>query len=103
MKAIIEPVFSTELGKLYEADCMAVLPTLPPSSVDTVFADPPFNLKKDYGKKSSDDMTDAAYLEWCRTWLRQGVRVLKPGGSLFLYNLPKWRLKWTSCQWQYSL
>lgn len=88
----LEPVLTTALGRLYEADCMSVLPTLKKNSVDTVFADPPFNLMKDYGVKSSDNRADKNYLEWCRTWLGECVRVLKPGGSLFLYNLPKWNI-----------
>lgn len=88
----INPVFRTGLGQLYEADCMDVLPTLKARSVDTVFADPPFNLKKKYGKRVSDDLEDEKYLEWCRAWLRECDRVLKPGGSLFLYNLPKWNI-----------
>jgi site-specific DNA-methyltransferase (adenine-specific) len=29
-------------------------------------------------------------LEWCRRWIDEGVRVLRPGGSFFLYNLPRW-------------
>ena len=49
-----KPVFTTKLGELYEADCMAVLPTVKAASVDMVFADPPFNLKKHYGRRSSD-------------------------------------------------
>ena len=87
-----KPVFKTALGKLYEADCMAVLPHLKSESIDTVFADPPFNLKKNYGRKSSDDRATEEYLAWCHLWLRECVRVLKPGGSLFLYNLPKWNI-----------
>ena len=86
------PVFQTALGKLYEADCIEVLPTLGLASVDTVFADPPFNLRKDYGSKCADDRLESKYLEWCRAWLDECVRVLKPGGSLFLYNLPKWNM-----------
>lgn len=88
----LRPVLKTEWGVLFQADCMAVLPTLADNSVDTVFADPPFNLKKKYGAKSSDDHADAVYLDWCRAWLAECVRVLKPGGSLFLYNLPKWNI-----------
>lgn len=87
-----QPIFHTALGMLYEADCMDVLPTLSPGSVDTVFADPPFNLRKHYGTKSPDDRPDSDYLEWCRAWLDECVRLLKPGGSLFLYNLPKWNM-----------
>lgn len=86
------PVHQTRLGRLYQADCMAVLPRLAAESVDTVFADPPFNLNKQYGDRSSDNQPDVAYLAWCRTWLAECVRVLKPGGSLFLYNLPKWNI-----------
>lgn len=86
------PIFRTDLGHLYEADCMEVLPALKARTVNTVFADPPFNLRKNYGKRVSDDLKDEKYLEWCRTWLRECNRVLKPGGSLFLYNLPKWNI-----------
>lgn len=87
-----KPTFRTALGELYEADCMCVLPTLKARTVNTVFADPPFNLKKKYGKRVSDDLENEKYLEWCRTWLTECVRVLKPGGALFLYNLPKWNI-----------
>lgn len=51
-----KPIFRTALGQLYEADCMQVLPTLKANTVNTVFADPPFNLKKKYGKRVSDDL-----------------------------------------------
>jgi site-specific DNA-methyltransferase (adenine-specific) len=86
------PAYQTKLGKLYQADCMAVLPTLDAASVDTVFADPPFNLNKRYGVRTSDNHPDAEYLRWCKGWLIECVRVLKPGGALFLYNLPKWNI-----------
>ncbi|MCI0409613.1 MAG: site-specific DNA-methyltransferase, partial [Acidobacteria bacterium] len=83
-KPTLRPVLQTKLGRLYQADCLAVLPTLAPESADTVFADPPFNLGKRYGARSSDDQPDAAYLRWCREWLAECVRVLRSGGSLFL-------------------
>ncbi len=86
------PRISTPLGKLYQADCMSVLPAIPSDSVHTVFADPPFNLGKHYGKKTRDDYPDSEYLEWCRSWLRECVRVLAPGGALFVYHLPRWNV-----------
>jgi site-specific DNA-methyltransferase (adenine-specific) len=91
-RQLLKPVYRTRLGKLYEADCMAVLPTIATKSVDTVFADPPFNLNKDYGERRADRQPDAEYLGWCRDWLAECVRVLKPGGSIFVYNLPKWNI-----------
>lgn len=90
--AIIAPYHVTDFGALYSADCMAVLPSIADESIDTVFADPPFNLGKEYGAKSNDSLADSDYVAWCYQWLAECVRVLKPGGSLFLYNLPKWNV-----------
>ena len=35
-------------------------------------------------------MKDADYLAWCESWLAECVRVLKPGGALMVFNLPRW-------------
>lgn len=91
-RPVPKPVFRTALGRLYEADCMDVLPTLKSASIDTVFVDPPFNLGKKYGHRVSDDRASEEYLAWCYTWLRECRRVLRPGGALFVYNLPKWNI-----------
>lgn len=89
---IPNPKWETNSGRLYEGDCLSLLPDLADNSVDLVFADPPFNLGKEYASKMNDSIGDAKYLEWCRAWLIQLTRVLAPGGSLFVYNLPKWNL-----------
>ena len=86
------PVLSTPFGALFNEDCVDFLGRITDGSVDTVFADPPFNLGKVYGQKVNDEMTQAEYVEWGEAWLDHCVRVLKPGGSLFLYNLPKWNM-----------
>jgi site-specific DNA-methyltransferase (adenine-specific) len=57
-----------------------------------VFADPPFNLGKEYNSKFNDSISEKDYLSWCEGWLDELVRVLRPGGALFLFNLPKWNL-----------
>jgi len=85
-------IFRTSLGVVFNADCMSVLPSIRDSSVDTVFADPPFNLDKQYGSKVNDNLTENAYLDWSKIWISQCIRVLKPGGAFFLYNLPKWNI-----------
>jgi site-specific DNA-methyltransferase (adenine-specific) len=81
---------ATAFGQLFRADCLEFLGTIADASVATFFADPPFNLRKDYGSNGSDNIPDVEYLEWCKRWLAEGVRVLAPGGALFVYNLPKW-------------
>ena len=90
--AVPPTVFETALGRLFQSDCLVVLPTLPDASVDLVFADPPFNLKKNYGTDVDDDRNHHAYYAWSCAWMEQAVRVLKPGGSLFVYNVPRWNL-----------
>lgn len=86
------PVYSTALGALFAEDCMNVLPLLREETVDTIFADPPFNLSKEYGKNSNDSLADSEYIKWCKEWLTLCERLLKPGGAMFLYNLPKWNV-----------
>ncbi len=86
------PILQTSYGKLYQGDCLEMLKGLPDGTADLAFADPPFNLNKSYSSKMDDNLSDAAYIEWCRAWVAELVRVVKPGGSLFLYNLPKWNL-----------
>lgn len=91
-KKRLAPIFETDRGKLYRCDCLDLLPTIPTESIDCVFADPPFNLRKHYGHRVNDDLEESEYLQWSYQWLAELTRVLKPGGSLFVYNLPKWNV-----------
>lgn len=85
-------VHRTALGKLYRGDCLDLLPNLDSGSLDLVFADPPFNLRKHYAGNVRDDLADSEYMAWCGRWIRQCARLLRPGGAFFLWNLPKWNV-----------
>jgi len=87
-----EPVFTTPLGELYQGDCIQVMQQLPDRSVDCIFADPPFNLDKNYGGSVDDNLDCADYLTWSFRWIDEAVRLLKEGGAFFLYNIPKWSI-----------
>lgn len=88
----VEPAYVSAHGALFDGDCLAVLPHVLDASVDTVFADPPFNLAKIYGAKSKDNLPEKEYVTWCKAWLDECMRVVKPGGALFVYNLPRWNI-----------
>ena len=78
------PKMETQFGKLYETDCLSVLPHLSSGSVDLIFADPPFNLGKEYNAKFTDSVPERDYLSWCERWLNELIRLLCPGGAFFL-------------------
>jgi site-specific DNA-methyltransferase (adenine-specific) len=89
----MELAHRTGLGELYQGDCLDLLRRIEEASVDLIFADPPFNLGKDYGKKINDHLGDKEYLAWCQAWINASVTVLKDGGAFYLYNLPKWNVE----------
>lgn len=74
---------------VHQGDCLDLLARLPDDSVDMAFADPPFNLKKKYGTYR-DKLAESDYLEWCRQWILEMARVVKPGGAILIHNIPKW-------------
>ena len=76
-------------NKIIQGDCLELFKKIPDNSVDITFADPPFNLKKNYNSYK-DSLKLKQYLEWCEKWISEMVRVTKPTGSIFVHNIPKW-------------
>ena len=77
------------INQIIHGDCIEIMQQIPSDSVDVTFADPPFNLKKKYGTYKDEKGTDD-YLNWCKQWILEMVRITKPSGSIFLHNIPKW-------------
>lgn len=63
----------------------------PEGVFDLAFADPPYNLAKNYSKYQ-DDLEEKKYINWCNEWLLGMYNTLKPGGSLLVLNIPKWSI-----------
>lgn len=79
----------SDTSMLLNGDCIEQLRQIPDNSIDFCFADPPYNLKKKY--ESWDDGIDIQkYFEWCDEWLSEMARVLKPGCTLAVLNIPQW-------------
>jgi modification methylase len=83
--------------RIVPGDCIAELAKLPASSVDLVFADPPYNLQLRGDLKRPDDShvdaVDAAwdkfesfsaYDDFTRAWLMACRRVMKPTATLWV-------------------
>ena len=52
-------------------------------SIDLIFADPPYNIGKDFAGCKDKWNTDEDYINWCYTWLDLCIKKLKPGGSMY--------------------
>lgn len=68
---------------VHRGDCLAGLKSMPDGCVDLAFADPPFNIGYDYDSYD-DKQNDRDYLNWCKEWMTELHRVLKPDGSFWL-------------------
>ncbi len=83
---------NTAESMLLNGDCIEELKKVPDNSIDFCFADPPYNLNKKY--ESWDDSIDIKdYFNWCDQWLTELARVLKPGHSLAVLNIPQWSIR----------
>jgi len=73
--------YQTQTGRLFLGDAISWLRSLPPASVDLIFADPPYNIKKaewdDFGSMN-------AYVAWSREWITEAARVIKPTGTIYV-------------------
>jgi modification methylase len=85
------------LDQIVAGDCIESLRALPANSVDLVFADPPYNLQLEgHLHRPDSSLVDAVDDDWdkfssfadydrfCREWLEECRRILKPNGTIFV-------------------
>ncbi|MEV4887523.1 site-specific DNA-methyltransferase (adenine-specific) [Chitinophaga ginsengisegetis] len=78
-------VFGTHSHTIIHGDALQALQTLVPDhSVDLIFADPPYNIGKNFNGHIEKWDTEEEYLNWCYQWLDLCIRKLKPAGSFYV-------------------
>jgi len=77
-----EPLGTDDL--LIHSNAFDVLSRLPTRSFDLLFADPPYNLNKDFGKENFRQTSLDKYEEWLDSWLRLCVPLLKDTASVYI-------------------
>lgn len=88
---MIEPVILGDCT-LYRGDCLEVLPTLTTGIVNVVFADPPFNVGKNY-RSTKDNMSSEEYKAWCDCWISWCFNAIQRLGTFYLMTLDR-HLEW---------
>lgn len=98
------PFFETKLGKLYQGDAINILQNIDDCSIDMIFADPPYNIKK---AEWDTFHSQKEYVDWSMVWIKEASRILKKTGSLFICGFSEILadLKWSAspyfkgCKW----
>ena len=57
---------------------------IPDKSIDLIFADPPYNIGKDFNGRKDKWDSDEAYLDWCYKWLNLCIQKLRDNGSFYV-------------------
>ena len=103
-KEELKPIFKTNYGQLYQYDAIQFLKQLESNSVDLIFADPPYNIKK---AEWDTFQSQEEYVDWCMKWITEAHRVLKKTGSLYICGFSEILadIKWSAsrlfkgCKW----
>lgn len=98
------PIFETAYGKLFKNDAIEYLKSLESNSIDLIFADPPYNIKKAQWDTFS---SQKEYVDWSMEWIKEAHRVLKKTGSLYVCGFSEILadIKWSAshlfagCKW----
>jgi len=104
IKKLPQPIFKDEFGSLFNIDAIHFLKGLENESVDLIFADPPYNIKK---AEWDTFQSQQQYVDWSILWIQEAQRVLKSHGSLYVCGFSeiladiKWAASYlfAGCKW----
>lgn len=64
---------------------LETLKSINDDSINLIFADPPYNIGKDFGEGKSK-MSDEEYIQWCIDWISECYRILSPDGTMYVMS-----------------
>ncbi|MDI9312792.1 MAG: DNA methyltransferase, partial [Limnohabitans sp.] len=78
-------IFGTDNHKIIHGDALEALRTkVADNSVNLFFADPPYNIGKNFNGHIEKWASEEVYLEWCYEWLDLCIKKLKTNGSFYV-------------------
>ncbi|MBG5636201.1 adenine-specific DNA-methyltransferase [Pseudomonas aeruginosa] len=82
---LVTKQYSNGEHTIFHGEAVEVLKTIETGSVDLIFADPPYNIGKDFDG-IHDRVEESEYFAWCWQWIDECHRILKPNGTFYLMN-----------------
>lgn len=64
-------------------NCIEELKKIQDNTIDLIFADPPYNIGKDFGNNKDKWKNTEEYIMWCKIWIDECFRVLKNEGTFY--------------------
>lgn len=64
-------------------NCLDVLGGMKSGSVKLIFADAPYNIGKNFGNNVDKWDSVNAYIDWCKVWIDECMRVLSDDGTMY--------------------
>jgi adenine-specific DNA-methyltransferase len=78
-------ILGNDNHKIIHGDALEALQKhVPNNSVDLIFADPPYNIGKNFNGHKDKWESEEEYLNWCYKWLDLCIQKLKPNGSFYV-------------------
>ncbi len=81
---VFEDDLSDFQDKIICGDAFQILKKLPEKSFDLLFADPPYNLTKNFGENSFKQTSLDEYETWLEFWLADCAKLLKKTASVYI-------------------
>lgn len=64
-------------------NCLDVLKQIKDKSINLIFADAPYGIGKDFGNDSDKWESVEIYINWCKHWIDECMRVLTDDGTMY--------------------
>ena len=64
-------------------DSIKILKKINEKSINLIFADPPYNIGKNFGNNIDKRNEVDEYIEWCKLWIDECFRILKDDGVMY--------------------